>query len=100
VYVRIQNALQAAGWELASSEITNVVRTEPQTLSRWGIYKVTAYLEAVPVGEDHVRIYFHPYREYVTGGRSKIPFLTEGVQEELLLPLHRELEKQGLRPAL
>jgi hypothetical protein len=96
VLTRLQAALIDAGWQIAPEEIGNMVRTEPRTLSRWGLYKVTIYVEAVPIGSDYVRFYFHPYREYVTGGRSKIPFFNSRAQAEVLPDLTDALEEQGL----
>jgi hypothetical protein len=94
---KLQAAVTEAGWKIAPEEIGNLVRTEPRTLSNWGLYKVTIYLEAVPIGTDYVRFYFHPYREYVTGGRSKIPFFNSRAQAELLPELTEALEEQGLQ---
>lgn len=99
VLAKLTTALGDAGWQMAPETIDNMVRTEPRTLSRWGLYKVTVYLEAVPIGDDYARIYFHPYREYVTGGRSKIPYFQGRAQEQLLPDLTEALEAQGLRRA-
>ena len=96
VLVKLHAALVDAEWQIAPEQIDNLVRTEPRTVSRWGLYKVTVYLEAVPIGSDYVRIYVHPYREYVTGGRSKIPFFNRRTQAELLPALTEALEAQGL----
>lgn len=97
VIEKLQSALESADWAIAPDEIDNLVRTEPRTLSNWGLYRVTVYVEAVPIGSDYVRLYFHPYREYVTGGRSKIPFFKDRTQHQLLPDLTKALEAQGLR---
>ncbi len=97
VLEKLELALRDADWEIAPDQIDNMIRTEPRTLSKWGLYNVTVYLEAVPIGSDYVRLYVHPYREYVTGGRSKIPFFSRRTQRELLPALTEALEAQGLR---
>ena len=96
VQARMRAALQAADWQMTDSDISNVVATEARTLSNWGLYKVTVSLEAVPVGRDYVRVYFHPYREYITGGRSKLPYLSKNLRTALLPELNEALESQGL----
>ena len=96
VYEKVRIALVDAGWELAQPDVANVVKTEEQTLTNWGLYKVTAYLEAAPLGGNYVRVYIHPFRKYVTGGQSKVPFLLSSVRSRVLPPLNQALEEQGL----
>lgn len=93
---RAEAALRDAGWEIAQASVDNTLRTERRTLSRWGLYRVTAYVEVVPLGGDFVRVFFHPYREYVTGGRSKIPYLVRRMNTKLVRPLEESLKEQGL----
>ena len=93
---RIRSALEAAGWETAPSSPPNAIATEERTLRNWGLYRVVAELEVVPLGTEHVRVYFHPYRRYLFGGRGKMPFLTRSLQRALLPDLNEALEEEGL----
>lgn len=98
VYARIRNALAEAGWTEASSVVPNVVSTHPRQLSDWGLYRVVVSLDVVPVGGQHVRVLFHPVRRYITGGRSKIPYLDSGMRRTLLPVLNEAFEAHGLYP--
>ena len=93
----LEGALQEAGWTLEEAPAANIVRTQPRTLSRWGLYDVVASLEVAPVGDQHVRLYVHPYREYITGGRSKIPYLKGSIRRAFLPELTEALEARGLK---
>ena len=94
----VRLALRQAGWELApSSSPAHAVTTETKTLSNWGLYKTKVSLEVLPVGGRHIRLYFHPYRSYITGGQSKIMYLSSSLQEELLPPLNESFKEKGLR---
>lgn len=93
---RIQTALDAAGWTLAAMPAPNAIATEAQTVSQWGLYKITARLEVVPFTGDHVRVFVHPYRAYVTGGRSKIPYLSSRLRRTILNDLNEAFAAQGL----
>lgn len=93
---RIEAALEDAGWTITPAPAPNAVATEAQTFRRWGLYDVTAALEVVPFRGDHVRIYVHPYRHYVTGGRSKIPYLSGRLRASVLRDLNASLAEQGL----
>lgn len=93
---RITTALHEAGWDTLSSEIPNAIVTRNKTLSRWGLYRVTAQLEVTPLGADHVRVFVHPFREYVTGGRGKIPYLSPSIRAKFLPQLNEALKNHGL----
>lgn len=93
---RIGAALEAAGWQTRAGDAPNVVATETRRLGNWGLYAVEVYLEAVPVGSDHVRLYFHPYRHFFTGGRSKIPYLNGRLRRALLADLDAAFADEGL----
>ena len=93
---RIVHALESAGW--AVSDTTLAVVTDERTLSEWGLYRVVASLEVVPLGPDHVRVFIHPYRRYFTGSRSKLPFLKRSVRQAVLPDLHAAFEAEGLQP--
>lgn len=99
VYERIRAALAEAGWAEAPSAAPNVVSTESREVSDWGLYRVTVSLDVAPVGRDHVRVFFHPVRHYITGGRAKIGSLDAGLRRALLPELYAAFEAQGLRPA-
>lgn len=93
---RIAAALAVAGWSLAPEGPGGALRTEPQTFGNWGLYKLEAALEVTPLGRDHVRVFIHPYRTYVTGGRSKIPYLPKRLRKNLLTRLNEAFEEEGL----
>jgi len=93
---RIERALINAGWSLAPRPTPNVVATERRKLSDWGLYKVEAYLEAAPLGGEHVRVFVHPQRRYLTGGRTKMPFLARSLRQTIMSDLNESFEKQGL----
>ncbi len=94
---RIQTAVEAAGWKPVATEAPNAIATESRTIARWGLYKVTIALEVVPVSGEYVRVFFHPYRKYITGGRSKIPYLASNLRRSILPDLNRALADQGFR---
>ncbi len=93
---RITSALQEAGWDTLRTEVPNAIVTGSKTLSHWGLYKVTASLEVTPLGQDHIRVFVHPYRRYVTGGRGKIPYLSPSVRSKFLPELNEAFKNQGL----
>ena len=92
---RIVAALQGAGWDTVATEIPNAIATQEKVLSNWGLYKVTASLEITPLGPDHVRVFIHPYRKYVIGGKGKIPFLTRRIRSQFLPELNDSFEDHG-----
>ncbi|HET6567478.1 MAG TPA: hypothetical protein VFG50_05895 [Rhodothermales bacterium] len=92
----IRTALADAGWDVQPSPLENAVRTKPRTLSKWGLYRVTIYVEAVPIGGNYVRVFFNPYREYITGGRTEIPYLKKSLQAAVLPALNEAMEERGL----
>lgn len=93
---RIHAALQEAGWTIIEGEAPQAIATEARTLSNWGLYRVTASLEVVPLGADHVRVMIHPYRKFLTGSKSKIPYLSRGLRSNLVPDLRAAFTDQGL----
>ena len=98
VMTRLRAALADAGWDEAGSSSPNVLTTEERKLNDWGLYRVLVSLDAIPIGERHVRVQFHPVRRYITGGRSKIPYLGSGLRRALLPDLNEALETHGFYP--
>lgn len=96
VFDRVETALEEAGWVVVEDDVPNLVRTDLRTFRNWGLYTVVVELEAAALGDQYVRLYVHPYRDYITGGRSKIPFLKGTLREQLLPELNAALERQGL----
>lgn len=96
---RIIAALQDAGWDTVATDVPNAIATEERVLSDWGLYKVTASLEVTPLGRDHVRVFVHPYRRYVVGGKGKIPFLTRRVRTKFLPELNEAFKEHGFATA-
>ena len=99
VLPRIRAALTDAGWNVSEAATPNVIATERRTLSEWGLYRVEVYLEAAPIGGEHVRLFIHPQRRFITGGRSKIPFLAPSLRRSILPGLNEAFQKQGLELA-
>ena len=96
---RLREALVEAGWTvLPASDAPAVVSTAPRGFGDWGLYRVEAHLDVVPVGDRHVRVLVHPVRRYVTGSASKIGFLTRGLRGRVLGTLDAALSRRGLRP--
>lgn len=96
---KIERALQQAAWTPVEGEVTHTVATEPRTIRRWGLYRVTVSLEVAPIGDEYVRVFFHPYRKYFTGGRSKIPYLSKSLRRTLLPDLNESFRAEGLKVA-
>jgi hypothetical protein len=92
---RLEAALEQAGWTIAESIHTGVVATEERIVQNWGIYRVAVSLEAVPVGDRHVRVFVHPFRRFVTGGQSKLFALGAGLRRSLYPPLDVALTAHG-----
>lgn len=96
LYEQIRSGLAEAGWQTAASAAPNVVATEAKTINNWGLYKVKASLEVAPVAEGYVRVFIHPYRYYITGGRSKIPYLRGHLRGAIVQDLNEAFKEQGL----
>jgi len=96
VIQRIQHAFSEAGWQLADEDLPNAVQTEIRLFRLWGLYRVVAYVEAVPVNDRYVRLFIHPYRYYFTGARSKIPYFKGGLRRGILHDLEAALSEYGL----
>ncbi len=93
---RIEQALLDAGWESVPASAPNAIATQERKVRTWGLYSVVVSLEAVPVGDDYVRLYVHPYRRYFTGNRSKIPFLKSSLRRAVLKDVNEAFQDQGL----
>jgi len=96
VDTRIRAALADAGWTVVPSPVPNLIATEERTTSHWGLYQVRVALEVSRVGDEHVRVFVHPYRRYVTGGRSKIPFLKGRLRAQALGDVTEALRERGI----
>ena len=98
VLERLRAALGEAGWTEGDAASTNVVSTESRIFGDWGLWRVLVSLDAILVGERHVRVQIHPVRRYVTGGRSKIGYLGRGLRGAILPDLNSALEAHGFYP--
>jgi len=92
----VEKALRNSGWILISSTIPDVVTTDSRRVRHWGLYAIVVSLEAVPIGGGHVRLLVHPYREYVWGTRSKIPFLNGTIRRSVLRDVDAAMSAQAL----
>lgn len=98
IYDRIGRALQQAGWQRVDGQAENVVSTNSRQIRNWGIYSIEVSLDVVPLNDDYVRVYVHPYRHYFTGGRSKLGFLSKGLGRSFLPDLQTAFADEGLYP--
>ncbi len=96
IEARIVEALEAAGWEHTEGATENVVKTEDRTLNYRLLYKTSAFLEIVPIGDEYVRVLIHPYRNHLIGIRSKLPYLPSNVERRIVPPLTEALAERGL----
>ena len=84
VEARIEQSLAAAGWYEVPPPADNVIATNERTVRRWGVYDVVVSLEILPLGGGYVRILVHPYRQYLWGTRSKVPYLNGTIRRSVL----------------
>lgn len=96
---RIVAALEDAGWDTVATDLPNAIATEEKVLSNWGLYRVGASLEVAPLGDDYVRLFVHPYRQYFIGNKGKIVYLTARVESRFIPELNTAFENQGLKLA-
>ncbi len=96
VHSRIALALEEAGWSVIDGVTSNIVATESRTFRKYGVYSMEVELEVSPVGDEHVRVFIHPYRRYFTGSRGKMPYLKRGLANSILESLEEPFLEQGL----
>lgn len=96
VLQRIERAFADAGWLIADNDLPNTIQTEMRHFQSWGLYRVVAYVEAIPVNARYVRLFIHPYRYYFTGARSKIPYFKGGIRRGILRDLEPALAEYNL----
>ncbi|MDZ4698602.1 MAG: hypothetical protein SH809_02750 [Rhodothermales bacterium] len=93
---RVAEGFQEAGWELAPPEVPNAVRTTSRTFDRRILYKTIAYLEAVPIGDEYVRVFIHPFRHPFVGARNKLPYMPNTLRRAVFRPLGEALETREI----
>lgn len=93
---RLRDAFEETGWHTVPPPAPNAITTQERRIRSWGLYRVMVSIEAVPVGRDHVRLFVHPYRHYITGSRSKIAFLKGSIRRAVLRDLEEAFESRGL----
>ena len=97
VQERVISALEEVGWVPAEEAILpSVILTEERILNRRGIYKNTAVLEVLPVGDNYIRVLIHPYRDHLIGNRTKLPYLPSNIEKQIVPDLTASLESHGL----
>ncbi len=84
------------GWTLLPSSPPNAVLTVNRPIRNWLLYKVVVQVEAVPIGDRYVRLFIHPYRIYLSGSRSKIPFLKRRIRRQIVHEIDQAFETYGL----
>ena len=92
----VRAALVEAGWTLGEPSSEGFVSTKERALGDRLLYKVVASLDVALVGDRAVRVYVHPFRLYVTGSRSKVGFLSGGMERDILPDLREALEARGI----
>ena len=93
---RVERALTKAGWELTEASAPNAIRTIDRTLNRRLIYKTVVALEVVPIEDRFVRVFIHPYRDNLIGGKSKIPYLPSNIRRRVVPDITEALAREGL----
>ncbi|MEZ4703091.1 MAG: hypothetical protein R2834_22375 [Rhodothermales bacterium] len=93
---RVAEGFEAAGWQVTGSEIENAIRTESRTFNRRILYKTIAYMEAVPIGDDYVRVYIHPFRHPFIGARNKLPYMPAPLRRSVFPDLTEALEAREI----
>lgn len=96
---RIIAALNEAGWDTTATDLPHAIATKERVLRRWGLYRITVYMEVAPLGRNHVRIYIHPFRKYIFGKARKIQYLTRRVRSRFMPELDKAFAEHGLKPA-
>jgi hypothetical protein len=95
---RLAEALRDAGWALVDPVAPNVLSTNTRTVQNWGLYRVVVSLDIVAMNNNHVRVFVHPFRQYVTGGLSKLAFMNATVRSAVLPDLNDALKERGFVP--
>ena len=96
LYARIRSALAEAGWAEVPADAPNVVSTAPRRISNWGLYRTELSIDVAPVGEDHVRVFFHPVRYTALGGRTSLGYLSSGLRRAVVPDLNTAFARHGL----
>ncbi len=96
VETSIAHALEMAGWTQTTARAPNAFKTEDRTLNRRLVYKTVVSLEIVPIGDEYIRVFIHPYRDNFVGGRTKIPYLQSNVRKYVFPSLTEAFEEKGL----
>jgi len=92
----IETTLIQEGWEIVDSPSANTVTTAERRIRNWLIYKVIVYVEVIPISSKHARLLIHPYRVFITGSRSKIPFLKRSIRRGIINDLDRAFESHNI----
>ena len=92
----VRAALADAGWTVREPSVDGFVTTEERVLGERLLYRVVTSLDVALIGDRAVRVYIHPYRRYVTGSRSKLGFLSGGMERDILPDLRNAFERHGL----
>ena len=95
----IEHAVIDAGWTLDEPDAPNVISTAEATVTHWGLYKVVVSIDVAPINGTHVRVFVHPYRVYIWGSRSKIPYMSRRIRNFVIPELTETLSNQGILDA-
>jgi hypothetical protein len=96
IHVLIEQAVIDAGWTIDEPDAPNVVSTAEATVTHWGLYKVVVSLDVVAINNEHVRVFVHPYRIYIWGSRSKMPYMSRRIRNFVIPDLSETLADRGI----
>ncbi len=93
---RVERALADSEWQLDDEFDQTVITTQTRTFRHWGLYRVEASLQVSEVDGDYVRVLINPYRVYLNGRRSKLPYLKKSLGRAVMKDFRNELTEVGL----
>ena len=92
----IEEILIESGWKIVDSLSPNTVTTAQRRIRNWLVYKVIVHVEVIPISPKHARLLIHPYRVFITGTRSKIPFLRRSIRRSVISDLDQAFEAHNI----
>ncbi len=95
----IGTVLSQSGWKLQQPVTKGTWRTHSKWMEDWGLYRIRVSLDVVPLRGGTIRVFFHPYRIFIVGGRSKMMYLRGALKHRLFTSLDGAFESAGYQPA-
>ncbi|MFN3598002.1 MAG: hypothetical protein ACK41D_12130 [Rubricoccaceae bacterium] len=92
---RLRDALQASGWQDAPAPDGRVLVTAPRRVAA-GVFGTTeATLFVTPLSDGFVRVQAVAVRRGLFGGRTRLPYLSPGLQRSVLGGVTEALAARG-----